>query len=129
MCSQKSIDCIKFCGAFELALRGHDESHNSDNPGVLLGLINFTSALDSVLSKHLETATVFKGTSKTIQNELLDIMLDFCKDIIRKEIKESEFLSVIVDDTTDVSNKLQNVVVFRYIVNGTVFERFWSFSA
>ena len=108
----KIIDCIKFCGAFELSLRGHDESHNSDNPGVFLGLINFTSALDSILSKHLETATVFKGASKTIQNELLDIMLDFCKDIIRKEIKESEFLSVIVDDTTDVSNKLQNVVVF-----------------
>ena len=28
------IDCIKFCGAFELALRGHDEASSSDNPGV-----------------------------------------------------------------------------------------------
>jgi hypothetical protein len=24
----KIIDCIKFCGAFELALRGHDETEN-----------------------------------------------------------------------------------------------------
>ena len=25
------IDCVKFCGAFELALRGHDESESSVN--------------------------------------------------------------------------------------------------
>ena len=68
------IDCIKFCGAIELALRGHDEASSSDNPGVFLGLVNFTAALDSVLSQNLEAATVFRGTSKTIQNELLDIM-------------------------------------------------------
>lgn len=28
----KIINCIKFCGAFELALRGHDESDTSENP-------------------------------------------------------------------------------------------------
>ena len=123
----KLIDCIKFCGAFELALRGHDETSVSDNPGVFLGLVDFTAALDSVLGKHLETATVFKGTSKTVQNELLDIMLDICKDIIKREIKESDFLAIISDDTTDVSNYSQNAVVFRYIKNHTVVERFWSF--
>ena len=100
----KLIDCIKFCGAFELALRGHDKSSDSDNPGVFLGLVDFTAALDSILSKHLETATVFKGTSKTVQNELLDIMLDICKETIKREIKESDYLAVISDDTTDVSN-------------------------
>ena len=87
----KLIDCIKFCGAFELALRGHDETSDSDNPGVFLGLVDFAAALDSVLSKHLETATVFKGTSKTIQNELLDIMLNICKDVIKQEIKRQMF--------------------------------------
>lgn len=30
----KLIDCIKFCGKFELSLRGHDESNTSENPGV-----------------------------------------------------------------------------------------------
>eukprot|EP00795_Rhopilema_esculentum_P005495 gene5495-673_t len=124
----KLIDCIKFCGAFELALRGHDETSDSDNPGVFLGLVDFAAALDSVLSKHLETATVFKGTSKTVQNELLDIMLNICKDVIKQEIKEADFLAVVSDDTTDVSNQSQNVVVFRYIKDKTVVERFWSFS-
>ena len=125
----KIIDCIKFCGAFELALRGHDESAGSDNPGVFLGLVNFTASLDSVLSQHLESSTVFKGTSKTIQNELLDIMLKITKADIQMEIKEAKFLAVISDDTTDVSNHIQNVVVFRYIVSGQVVERFWSFNS
>lgn len=69
------IDCVKFCGAFELALRGHDESENSDNPGIFRGLVDVVASLDSALKEHLESATVFKGTSKTVQNELLDCML------------------------------------------------------
>lgn len=51
-------------------------------------------------------------------------MLDICKDTIKKEIKESDFLAVISDDTTDVSNHSQNVVAFRYIKDKTVVERF-----
>ena len=120
------IDCIKFGGAFELAVRGHDETLTSDNPGIFLGLVNFTSALDSVLSKRLESATLFKGTSKTVQNELLD-MFKTSQGTIQKEIEQADFVAVIADDTTDVSNHLQNVVVFRYIVSGRVVERFWSF--
>ncbi|KAJ8025702.1 Zinc finger MYM-type protein 1 [Holothuria leucospilota] len=124
----KIIDCIKFCAAFELALRGHDETDDSENPGVFLGLVNFTRSLDSVLSKHLETATVFKGTSKTIQNEVLDIMFKIAQSDIQQEIKDTnKFLAVISDDTTDVSNHLQNVVILRYLVSGQVVERFWSF--
>ena len=72
----KLIDCIKFCGAFELALRGHDESGSSENPGVFLGLVDLVASLDSAMRDHLDTATVFKGTSNRIQNELLDCMLD-----------------------------------------------------
>jgi hypothetical protein len=64
------INCIKFCGVFELALRGHDETDVSLNPGIFRGLINLTAELDAALKDHIEKATVFKGTSKTIQNEL-----------------------------------------------------------
>ena len=47
----KLIDCVKFCGNFEIALRGHDESHSSNNPGIFLGLIDFVSELDLILKK------------------------------------------------------------------------------
>ena len=92
------------------------------------GLINFTSELDSILYQHLQNATVFKGTSKTIQNDLLDVMLSVLHEEIKNEIKKAVFLAVMSDDTTDVTNESQNVVVFRYVMDEKVYERFWTFT-
>ena len=73
-------------------------------------MVNFTAALDSVLNQNLESATVFKGTSRTVQNELLDSMFTTLQCTIQKEIEQADFVAVIVDDTTDVSTHLQNFV-------------------
>lgn len=125
----KIIDCIKFCGAFELALRGHDEKKDSSNPGIFRGLINFSSELDIALKDHFENSVVFKGTSKIIQNELLNCMLAVAQDRIKKEILKAEYVAVIADETTDVANQYQMTVVFRYILpDGTPVERFWCFT-
>lgn len=68
------VDCIKFCGAHELALRGSDESLTSLHRGVYLDLVDQISFLDSQLADHLSSTQVSKYTSKTCQNELLDCM-------------------------------------------------------
>ena len=47
----------------------------STNPGIFLGLVDLVAQLDEVFDEHLKNATVFKGTSKTVQNELLECML------------------------------------------------------
>ncbi|XP_030575216.1 uncharacterized protein LOC115772910 isoform X2 [Archocentrus centrarchus] len=122
------IDCVKFCGAFELALRGHDESKSSENPGIFRGLVDFVASLDGVLKEHLENATVFKGTSKTVQNELLDCMFSVLKEHIIKEAQSSDFLSIQADETVDVATQCQLVLVLRYIdAKNTVQERFFEF--
>lgn len=66
-------------------------------------------------------SAVFNGTSKTFQNELLDCLLEMCRDEMRVEIKQSEFLSVM-------SGVTQQVVVFRCELSGIVRERVWRFS-
>ena len=104
----------------ELPLRGHDESASSTNPGVYKGLTNFTAELDSAMKDHLESATVFQGTSKIIQIDTLDCMLCVCREEIEKEIQASEFVTIKCEKTTDVTNHCQRVLVFRY-------ERFWGF--
>ena len=43
------IEFIKFCGVFELALRGDNEREDSVNPGIFRGVIDFTSELDSFM--------------------------------------------------------------------------------
>jgi len=124
----KIIDCIKFCGAFELALRGHNEKSDSVNPGIFRGLINFSSELDDKLKIHLEKSTVFKGLSKVIQNDMLDCMLFVIRQNIKNEIQQSDFFSIIADETTDISSQFQMSIVFRYILSdGTPVERFWGF--
>lgn len=124
----KIIDCIKFCGAFELALRGHNEKSDSENPGIFRGLINFSSELDTTLKLHLEQSTVFKGLSKIIQNEMLECMLFVIRENIKKEINYADFFSIISDETTDVSAQFQMAIIFRYILSdGSPVERFWGF--
>ncbi|KAJ8017404.1 hypothetical protein HOLleu_45217 [Holothuria leucospilota] len=54
-------------------------------------------------------------------------MFKIAQSDIQQEIKDTKFLAVISDDTTDVSNHLQNVGILRYLVSGQVVERFWSF--
>ncbi|XP_056089373.1 zinc finger MYM-type protein 1-like [Rhinichthys klamathensis goyatoka] len=124
----KLIDCVKFCGAFELALRGHDETEASENPGIFRGLVNFASSLDAALKEHLEGATVFRGTSKTIQNELLDCMLTVVKEYIHEEVTAADYIAIQADETSDVSVQCQLALVLRYIDRYNVIqERFFEF--
>lgn len=121
------ISCVKFCGVFELALRGHDETEDSLNRGIFKELINFSAELDNVLKEHLENSSVFKGTSKTIQNDILDCMLTVCKNEILKEVEVADFLAIQCDETTDVSNHCQMAIILRYVKEHSIREHFWTF--
>ena len=85
----KIIDIIKCCGYFELPLRGHNETDDSGNPGVFLGLVKYSSKFDVSLKAHLDNGKAFKGTSKTIQNDLLDSMLEIYQAQIKEEINST----------------------------------------
>ena len=56
-----------------------------------------------MLSQHLESATVFKGTSKAIQNKLLEIMYTTAKNEIKKETNKVKFFAVMLDDASELS--------------------------
>uniref|UniRef100_H3BCV1 DUF4371 domain-containing protein n=1 Tax=Latimeria chalumnae TaxID=7897 RepID=H3BCV1_LATCH len=122
----KLIDFVWFCGAFELALCGHDETESNLNPGVVRGLGDLVSSLDTAKEKHVKTAAVFKGTSKTIQNELLDCMLDVTRDFIIQQLRNTECVAIQADDTTDVLTECQSVLLYQYIDgNSKIVERFY----
>ncbi|GBM57640.1 hypothetical protein AVEN_225018-1 [Araneus ventricosus] len=61
----KIIDCILFCGAFELALRGHDEREDSLNTGVFRGL----STSQQNLIRLLKTISLVPLFSKERQTK------------------------------------------------------------
>jgi hypothetical protein len=70
------IDIAIFLCKQELSFRGHDEGKGSSNRGNFKELVSLFSKRDVNLKKFVEKDTdsksVFYGTSKTIQNELID---------------------------------------------------------
>lgn len=121
------IEALIFCGTHELALRGHDESETSSNRGVFLDLLNQFARRDTTLESHLQSATVAKYTSKDIQNEILDCMFNVYKEELLKDVKNATFLSVQADEATDISNASQFVIIFRFVKDKELVERFVSF--
>nr|CAI5825995.1 unnamed protein product [Callosobruchus analis] len=51
----------------------------SDNPGIYVGLVNFTAEIDALIAIYMKGSKVFKDISRTVQNELLNAMLEIYK--------------------------------------------------
>ncbi len=115
------IDATCFLAKQELAFR---DSKNNGNFSELIGLL---SEYDSRLASHLETSTVFKGTSNRIQNDLISSVAAVIRKSISKEVSETSFVSIEADETTDVSRKAQFSVVLRYLRGDEVVESFIGF--
>ena len=121
------ISCLKLCGKCELGLRGHDESADSVNPGIFRCIFETMCEGDTRLRRHYDSEPTFKGTSSTIQNELLDCMFEVYRCEVAKQLRDTQFVAVQADETTDASCKSQMVIVLRYMVDSSVTERFLEF--
>lgn len=103
------INCIHFCGKLELALRGHNESE--DSWAHFRELIQFSAELDKDLNAHLSSSATFKGTSKTIQNDLLECMFEVYHSDVKQEINNEDYTAIIADKTTDTACHSQLVII------------------
>ena len=98
----------------KLAFRGNDESATSFNRGNYVELIYAFAENDERISRHFETSTVFSGLSNRIQNDIIEAVAEIIRTDIRKDINKASFVAVEVDETTDVTQKAQISVIFRY---------------
>ena len=113
----------------EIAFRGHDESETSDNRGNYIELIHLLAEFDEQLLTHLDSSTVFKGLSPLIQNDLIESVSYVVLAEIKKELKDCHFLSVMLDETSDISCLSQLSTVFRFVNSkGIICERFFKFT-
>ncbi|XP_065650982.1 zinc finger MYM-type protein 1-like [Hydra vulgaris] len=126
------VAVIRFLAGRGLAFRGHNEVIGSSNNGNYLGMLELLTQFDPVLKQHIDTfANKGKGNvnclSKTICEELIDIMSQKVLTHIITEIKKAKYWRIIVDSTPDISHVDQLSVIFRYYLNGHVYERFFCF--
>ena len=73
---------------------------------------------DTILAQHLQSAHEHRNalyTSKTIQNELIDI----CSNIIREKILEEICAARLMDEATNAANDEQLTVGIRYVHSST----------
>ena len=126
---KRFIQITCFLGIQEISFRGHDESETSDNRGNYVELAHLLANFDEKLQTHLDTATAFKGIAPSIQNDLIESVGFVVLAEIRKELQNCAFLSVMLDETSNISCFSQLSTVLRYVnADGIICERFIKFS-
>ena len=99
----------------------------SANRCVFLNVVTYTADLNSAFRDYLEKYNVAKNTSKSIKNDLLSCMLKVYAEEITREIKNSSYVSVQADETTDISCKSQFVIIVRFVKDFKPIEKFLKF--
>lgn len=124
------ISTVELCGRQGIALRGHrddanalENEHSMRNPGNFQMLLEFRCyAGDRILADHLENCGQNSSyRSKTIQNEVIDVLGDMKRGSILKEVKNAKYFSVLCDEVQDASATGQITFILRYVhkKNGT----------
>ena len=114
------VKAIILCGKQNIAIRGHrDDSRSSEsNKGNFLAILDLIAYFDETLKCHLESAKRNAiGTSKTVQNEVIDVIANYIRGRITAHIKdENAVFSIIADEVTDkYSNQEVLSICLRFL--------------
>ena len=115
------ITCVEFCGRQGIPLRGHRDDANdlqSDgNHGNFQALLKFRcESGDTVLDDHFKNcAKMASYRSKTIQNDIIEVLGSMITEKIVQEVAEAKFLSIICDEVQDVASIEQITFILRYV--------------
>ncbi|KAJ1184409.1 hypothetical protein NDU88_001216 [Pleurodeles waltl] len=89
------------------------ETSDSDFHGMYLELCELLAEFDAVLAKH-KTASSHTYTSVMIQNELINVMFEVMCYKIKKALQDVQWVSIVVEETSDYSHNEHVVVLLRY---------------
>ena len=136
---QSIAETVIFCGRQGIFLRGHhDRKTVQEEPlgdyGKFLALLQFQ--MDSgykILADHFKSGSHHKNalyTSKTVQNESINVCGDIIRSNLLDNIRAAGAFSIMADEATDAGNKEQLAICIRYVNRGTreIVERFMGFS-
>ena len=118
---KRIIQAILYLTQQGLALRGDDESDHSFNRGNFLELLSLLSSVDQEfqqLSGGMTDHATY--TSVEIQNELISIAAKRIRADICCEGNNAVFISVMVDESKDVSRKEQMSLCIRCVTSTNV---------
>ena len=106
----KILSCVQLLARQGIPIRGDGDDSESN----FIQLLKLSGQGDVKMDEWLKKKTD-KYTSHDIQNELLKIMAQHVLRSIAVQIQDSRFVTVMIDETTDVCNQEQVTVVFRTV--------------
>ena len=110
-CSLKVLSNVRFLARQGLPLRGHGD-HESDSN--FLQLMKLRGEDDSRVLGWLERKND-KYTAPDMENKILKTMALLVLRRVIQSISSAPFLTMMIDKTTDIANKEQVVVCFRWV--------------
>ena len=109
-CLKKILSSIRFLARQGLSFRGDGD----ESDGNYIQILKFRGEDDSRMIEWLKRKNE-KYTCADAQNEMIQIMaLSILRDVA-KNIRNSVFYSIMADETTDISNREQFVLVLRHV--------------
>ena len=130
-------EAVPYLAKQELTFRGRDESRTSLNQGNYRELLKIFGKLDSVFDRRLhgrlqaaerpDSGGVFTGVSPEVQNDLIECIDSVIQDQIDTEVRQCQFFSIQIDETTDISAKAQLTAIIRLDRISEVVESFLKF--
>ena len=111
-CLLKILSNVKFLARQGLPLRGHGDEGDSNFHQLLKLRSEDDPRVKTWLSKKTD-----KYTSADVQNEMLKVMAMHVLRDVAASIQSAPFCTLMVDETTDISNKEQVVLCFRWVDN------------
>lgn len=129
------IECLIFTAQQNIAQRGHCEDRSSldcpseINRGNFLELLHLRCTDIPWLSQKIVDQSMhhIQWISPDIQNELIEIVAQTVLSKIAAEVRCAGCLSVIIDETTDISRLEQVSICLRYVYQGITKETFVGF--
>ena len=120
----KIVSSLKYLARQGLPIRGDGNEIDSN----FTQLLKLKGEDDPSILDWLERKAN-KYTSPEVQNDLLKVMGTLVRRKISDSLQQSPFVSIMLDETTDISNRQQATVVIRRIDgNLEVFEEFFGLS-
>ena len=108
------VYAVILCGKQNISLRGHRDDATSDasNKGNFLAILQLLAKHDDLLSSHIQSAKRNASyTSKTIQNEVIQIVGNHIISKILGGLQGRGFYSIIADEVTDKFTKKEVLVL------------------
>ena len=114
------VSIIKMFGRSCLAFQGTSDKLYRNNNDNFLKMIQLLAEFDLVMEEHVRRVLRKEERqatylSKTIQNELIDVISNNIRQYILKAVRKSKYYSIILDCTPDASKTEQVTMIIRYV--------------